>query len=361
MAGRTLTQHAVPTTFGLKAAQWLAAVDDAGDGIAAVLEQLPGAVRRGRGHPRAAGRPGARRRPGRRRRAPSPDALGLRWPALPWHTRRAPVTRIGDALVDRDRRARGRWRPTCCCSAGPRSASCGRARRRGGAARRRCPTSATRCSRCWSAVAALQAPQLGRAAPPRLRDRRRRTARRRLARRVAGAAAAAGAGGDGGVAGRRAGRRAGGRPRRDGRRGPRARPTPARRARRRPATYATTSARPARSPTPCSNATTPGRPAVVDLAAHPAGRHRRGADAARCSDLPSAPTWRPSGARPHAGSAAGSRSSAGTCPATAGARPRPGRSPSPTSPTSSGPGPASWPPAGPRRTPVSRSGARSAS
>src|SRR4051812_13640984 len=32
MVGRTLTQHAVPTTFGLKAAQWLTGILDAYDG-----------------------------------------------------------------------------------------------------------------------------------------------------------------------------------------------------------------------------------------------------------------------------------------------------------------------------------------
>ncbi len=37
MAGRTLTQHAVPITFGLKAAGWLDAVLDARDGLAVPL------------------------------------------------------------------------------------------------------------------------------------------------------------------------------------------------------------------------------------------------------------------------------------------------------------------------------------
>ena len=36
MVARTLTQHAVPTTFGLKAAQWLAGVLDAYDDLAAL-------------------------------------------------------------------------------------------------------------------------------------------------------------------------------------------------------------------------------------------------------------------------------------------------------------------------------------
>ena len=97
MAGRTLTQHAVPTTFGLKAAQWLAAVDDAADGIAAVLGQLP--VQYG-------GAAGTRTRLADLAPDADPaavaaafaDALGLR-PALPWHTRRGTVTGIGDALA----------------------------------------------------------------------------------------------------------------------------------------------------------------------------------------------------------------------------------------------------------------------
>ena len=97
MAGRTLTQHAVPTTFGLKAAQRLTAVDDAADGVDAVVTDLP--VQYG-------GAAGTRDLLARL--APDADtaavvaayadALGLR-PAPPWHTRRAVVTRIGDALA----------------------------------------------------------------------------------------------------------------------------------------------------------------------------------------------------------------------------------------------------------------------
>ena len=97
MAGRTLTQHAVPTTFGLKAAQWLAAVDDAADAVAAVVAALP--VQYG-------GAAGTRSLLAHL--APEADpaavvaayagALGLR-PALPWHTRRTVVTGLGDALT----------------------------------------------------------------------------------------------------------------------------------------------------------------------------------------------------------------------------------------------------------------------
>ncbi len=41
MVGRTLTQHAVPTTFGLTAAQWLTGVQDAGEQVSDVLGRLP--------------------------------------------------------------------------------------------------------------------------------------------------------------------------------------------------------------------------------------------------------------------------------------------------------------------------------
>ena len=60
MVARTLTQHAVPTTFGLKAAQWLAGVLDAADAVAGLA--LPGPGRRCRRHD------GRRHRAGRCRR-----------------------------------------------------------------------------------------------------------------------------------------------------------------------------------------------------------------------------------------------------------------------------------------------------
>src|SRR5262249_17784519 len=41
MVGRTLTQHAVPTTFGLVAAQWLVALVDARDRLVALRSSLP--------------------------------------------------------------------------------------------------------------------------------------------------------------------------------------------------------------------------------------------------------------------------------------------------------------------------------
>jgi len=96
--GRTLTQYAVPTTFGLKAAHWLAGVDEAGRSIGAVRDQLP--VQYG-------GAAGTRAL--MTHLAPAADHsavlaafagdLGLEPAPLPWHTRRATITRIGDALV----------------------------------------------------------------------------------------------------------------------------------------------------------------------------------------------------------------------------------------------------------------------
>jgi 3-carboxy-cis,cis-muconate cycloisomerase len=93
MAARTLTQHAVPTTFGLKVAQWLTGVLDAYDdldrlsfpvqvggaaGTRAALVEL--GVVASEAVPALAGR------------------LGLS-DAPPWHTVRTTVTRLGDALV----------------------------------------------------------------------------------------------------------------------------------------------------------------------------------------------------------------------------------------------------------------------
>jgi 3-carboxy-cis,cis-muconate cycloisomerase len=95
MAGRTLTQFAVPITFGLKAARWLVGVLDALDELDVVSRGLP--VQCG----------GAAGTLSRAASVVDPVAaasafagyLGLAWPGLPWHTYRAPVTRLGDALV----------------------------------------------------------------------------------------------------------------------------------------------------------------------------------------------------------------------------------------------------------------------
>lgn len=94
MAGRTLTQWAVPTTFGLVAAQWLAALDDVGTAVRSV--RLPVQCGGAAGtlalvaelfdDPMAAA-------------ADLAGELDLVAPTAPWHTRRTTVTRVGDALA----------------------------------------------------------------------------------------------------------------------------------------------------------------------------------------------------------------------------------------------------------------------
>lgn len=93
MVARTLTQQAVPTTFGLKAAGWLAGLLDARDDLMAL--DLP--VQLGG----AGGTNAALLALGRdpvAERARMAEALGL-GDALPWHTGRRAMTRVGDALV----------------------------------------------------------------------------------------------------------------------------------------------------------------------------------------------------------------------------------------------------------------------
>jgi 3-carboxy-cis,cis-muconate cycloisomerase len=95
MVGRTLTQYAVPVTFGLKAAQWLSGVLDALGRVDQALDRLP--VQCGG----AAGTLSlvAERTDPAAAVAAFAEELGLRWPGVPWHTNRAPLTEIGDALV----------------------------------------------------------------------------------------------------------------------------------------------------------------------------------------------------------------------------------------------------------------------
>ncbi|MGC5171939.1 lyase family protein [Microbacterium sp. DT81.1] len=101
-AARTLTQHAVPTTVGLRAANWLRGVRRAADrlqaAVAALPAQLGGAagtlasfveIASSEGDPAAASA------------LPAAFAaeVGLAAPAAPWHTTRWPITELGDALV----------------------------------------------------------------------------------------------------------------------------------------------------------------------------------------------------------------------------------------------------------------------
>jgi 3-carboxy-cis,cis-muconate cycloisomerase len=111
MAGRTLTQHAVPTTFGLKAAGWLRILTQAADRVSALLDaglpvQLGGAAGTLAGYLEYA----------RLDRTPPPSQdsdsvsaadlmaayareLGLAEPILPWHTLRTPIADIAAALA----------------------------------------------------------------------------------------------------------------------------------------------------------------------------------------------------------------------------------------------------------------------
>jgi 3-carboxy-cis,cis-muconate cycloisomerase len=97
-AARTLTQHAVPTTVGARAAAWVRSIRRAIDRLTAARDQLPAqlggaagtlaAVVADLGAERAATLPGA-----------YAAELGLHAPEAPWHTTRWPITELGDALV----------------------------------------------------------------------------------------------------------------------------------------------------------------------------------------------------------------------------------------------------------------------
>lgn len=95
---RTLTQHSLPSTFGLKAAQWLHGLGDAGTGLdqtllpvqcggaAGTLAALSSLTRGIPAGPLQLAQDHA-------------ELLGLHWPGAPWHTARSPITRLGDALT----------------------------------------------------------------------------------------------------------------------------------------------------------------------------------------------------------------------------------------------------------------------
>ncbi|MER5755575.1 3-carboxy-cis,cis-muconate cycloisomerase [Streptomyces sp. NPDC002088] len=97
MPGRTLTQHAVPTTFGLKAAGWRSLVLDARDRLTAVRDRLPAQLGG------AAGTLAAFSVYGADDALALPAAyareLGLREPLLPWHTLRTPIADLAGGLA----------------------------------------------------------------------------------------------------------------------------------------------------------------------------------------------------------------------------------------------------------------------
>jgi 3-carboxy-cis,cis-muconate cycloisomerase len=94
MLGRTLLQPALPTTFGLKAAAWLTAINDsrraiAGASTSALRLQCGGAA-------------GTLDVPGEQ--APAfvqafGEVLSLPAPVMPWHTSRAPLARLAAAIA----------------------------------------------------------------------------------------------------------------------------------------------------------------------------------------------------------------------------------------------------------------------
>ena len=119
-SARTLTQHAVPTTFGLKAAGWLTGVLDAYDDVGGAGPAGPGRRRRRHhGRRRRAGRAAAR--PGRRRAAARPRPRGRPRP----RRRRRRGTRPGPPSPGSATRASAAPTPgggsptTCSPSAGP--------------------------------------------------------------------------------------------------------------------------------------------------------------------------------------------------------------------------------------------------
>jgi 3-carboxy-cis,cis-muconate cycloisomerase len=102
MAGRTLTQHAVPITFGLKAATWLAGLADAADAVQRARAALPAQLGG------AAGTLAAVVELAHDLDDPVAVAAGLARTVArelelsdgtPWHTRRTPLTSAADALV----------------------------------------------------------------------------------------------------------------------------------------------------------------------------------------------------------------------------------------------------------------------
>lgn len=97
-AARTLTQHAVPTAVGLRAANWLRGVQRAIDRMDAATRALPAQLG-GAGGTLASfvelhGADAAAELP-----AAFAAELALSVPDAPWHTTRWPVTELGDALV----------------------------------------------------------------------------------------------------------------------------------------------------------------------------------------------------------------------------------------------------------------------
>lgn len=90
-AGRTLLQHAVPTTFGRRAAGWMVGLDEVAARLVRVRTHLP--VQLGG----AVGTLGSLGDAGPTVVAALADRLGLVAPVLPWHTVRTPIADLASA------------------------------------------------------------------------------------------------------------------------------------------------------------------------------------------------------------------------------------------------------------------------
>ncbi|MCV7168691.1 3-carboxy-cis,cis-muconate cycloisomerase [Mycobacterium manitobense] len=97
MLARTLTQAALPSTVGMKTAHWLTGVLDAADTVGS-LPPLPVQAGGAVGTLAAATELTGSADAALALSNATAEALGLA-PAMPWHTTRSIVTRIGDALV----------------------------------------------------------------------------------------------------------------------------------------------------------------------------------------------------------------------------------------------------------------------
>lgn len=107
MAARTLGQHAVPSTFGLKAAGWLQGVLDSEEELLTLQDRLPvqlgGAAGTLAGYLEYARLHASSPAEGDRCVEQLPGLLaaelGLAEPLVPWHTVRTPLTALGAALA----------------------------------------------------------------------------------------------------------------------------------------------------------------------------------------------------------------------------------------------------------------------
>lgn len=93
MAGRTITQHAVPTTFGAKVAGWLSGLLDADERCREVRDRLPAQLGGAAGTLAALGASGLDVAEA------YAAACGLATRETPWHTVRTPVAELAAALA----------------------------------------------------------------------------------------------------------------------------------------------------------------------------------------------------------------------------------------------------------------------